>query len=322
MNKIPFGIRLLIGRILGLVPVIAGLAAISFAVLALVPGDPALALAGPDADPATISILRARYGLDRPLPQRFVIWAGYAVTGDLGRSIQTGRPVAAMIQEALGPTLLLALAALLLSLAVALPLGVGAAARRGGGLLDTLAALLAVAGLSLPTFWLGTLLVLGFAVHLGWLPASGPGETPAEALRHLVLPALTLGTGLAASTLRMTRAALLDVLPAHFVRTARAKGLAPGAVLSRHAMRPALLPIITLLGVQAGQLAGGMVVTETLFAWPGIGKLLVDAIFVRDYPVVMGALIVTASLSVLANTAADVAAVSLDPRLRTQRGGP
>jgi peptide/nickel transport system permease protein len=311
---------LLIGRVVGLVPVLVVLAAISFAVLALAPGDPAIALAGPDADPTTLATLRTRYGLDRPVVERFAIWAGHAVTGDLGRSIQTGRPVAAMIREALRPTLVLVLAATVLSVTIAVPLGVAAAAGRDGAL-DILASLLAISGLSLPSFWVGTLLVLGFAVHLGWLPASGAGDTPLEALRHLVLPAVTLGVGLAAQMLRMTRAALLEVLPENFVRTAHAKGLAPSVVLRRHALRAALTPIIMLLGVQAGQLIGAMVVTETVFAWPGIGKLLIDAIFARDEPVVLGALIVTASLSVMVNAAADLAAVSLDPRLRMPRDG-
>jgi peptide/nickel transport system permease protein len=310
--------RLLIGRALGLPPLLIGISIISFALLALVPGDPAVALAGPDADPATIATLRARYGLDGPLPERFLTWAGYAVVGDLGRSIQSGRQVSEMIAEALGPTLLLAGTALALSLSVAVPLGALAAYRRDG-MLDIAASLLALAGMSLPAFWLGMVLILEFSVRLGWLPASGwvgCWEAPGEALRHLVLPALTLGAGLAAATTRMTRAAVLDVLPADHVRTARAKGLPPGLVLRRHVLRPAIAPIATLLGLQTGQLLGGMVVTETVFAWPGLGKLLIDAIFARDQPVVLGTLLVTATLFVVSSAAVDLLAAAVDPRLR------
>ena len=310
--------RALARRLIALVPVLLGLSVLTYALLAMVPGDPVVTLLGLEATPESIATLRARYALDQPLPLRFLSWLGHAATGDLGRSIQTGRPVLGMVGAALVPTLQLAGAALLASLLIALPAGVVAATRRGRAA-DAAASLVALAGLSLPSFWLGILLILAFSIHLPWLPSSGYvpfADAPLDALRHLVLPALTLGAALAAATMRMTRGAMLDVLPAEFVRTARAKGLPNRRVVWRHALRPALVPIVTLVGVQLGQLLGGVVVTETVFAWPGIGKLIVDAIFARDYPVVQGAILVTATLFVLVNVAADTLCLAIDPRTR------
>ena len=310
--------RALAGRIIALVPVLLGLSLLTFVLLALVPGDPVVTMLGLEADAQSIATLRARYALDQPLPVRFVSWLGLALTGDLGRSIQTGRPVLAMVGAALVPTLQLAAAALLVSLVIAIPAGVVSAVRRGG-VADAGASLLALAGLSLPSFWVGILLILAFSIRLPWLPSSGYVpflSDPVAAIRHLALPALTLGAALAAATTRMTRGALLDVLPADYVRTARAKGLAERRVVWRHALVPALAPVVTLVGLQLGQLLGGVVVTETVFAWPGIGKLIVDAIFARDYPVVQGAILVTATLFVLVNLVSDTIALSIDPRTR------
>lgn len=305
-------------RLAALVPVLFGLSALTYGLLALVPGDPVVTLLGLEATPEAIATLRARYALDQPLPLRFLSWLGHAVTGDLGRSIQTGRPVLGMVGAALVPTLQLAAAALLASLAIALPAGVTAATRRGR-LPDAAASLAALAGLSLPSFWLGILLILTFSIRLPWLPSSGYvpfSQAPLEAFRHLLLPALTLGAALAAATMRMTRSAMLDVLPSEFIRTALAKGLTGRRVVWRHALRPALAPIVTLVALQLGQLLGGVVVTETVFAWPGIGKLIVDAIFARDYPVVQGAILVTATLFVLTNLLADMLCLAIDPRTR------
>lgn len=305
-------------RLATLAPVLLGLSALSFALLSMVPGDPVTAMLGLEADPAAIAALRAKYALDAPLPVRFAAWLGHALQGDLGRSIQTGRPVLRMVLDALGPTLLLAAAALLLSLLVAVPAGVVAATRRNRGE-DFAASFAALCGLSLPSFWLGILLILGLSIRWPLLPSSGyvaPTQDPAEALRHLALPALTLGAALAAATMRMTRSAMLEVLPAAFVRTAHAKGLPSRRVVWRHALRPALMPVVTLVGLQLGQLLGGVVVTETVFAWPGIGKLIVDAIFARDYPVVQGAILVTATGFVLVNLCIDLLYAALDPRVR------
>ena len=308
-------------RLAALVPVLFGLSALTYGLLALVPGDPIVTLLGLEATPEAIATLRARYALDQPLPLRFLSWLGHAVTGDLGRSIQTGRPVLGMVGAALVPTLQLAAAALLVSLTIALPAGVTAATRRGR-MPDAAASLAALVGLSLPSFWLGILLILTFSIRLPWLPSSGYvpfSQAPLEAFQHLLLPALTLGAALAAATMRMTRSAMLDVLPSEFIRTALAKGLTGRRVVWRHALRPALAPIVTLVALQLGQLLGGVVVTETVFAWPGIGKLIVDAIFARDYPVVQGAILVTATLFVVTNLLADMLCLAIDPRTRDAR---
>lgn len=310
--------RLLAGRLLALIPVLFGLSLLTYVLLALVPGDPVVTLLGLEATPEAIATLRARFGLDQPLPIRFALWLAHAATGDLGRSIQTGRPVLSMVGTALVPTLQLAGAALLVSLLIAIPAGVTAATRRGRAA-DAAASVAALAGLSLPSFWLGILLILGFSIRLHLLPSSGYVpflQSPLQAVEHILLPALTLGAAMAAATMRMTRGAMLDVLPAEFVRTAEAKGLGRHRVVWRHALVPALGPVVTLVGVQLGQLLGGVVVTETVFAWPGVGKLIVDAIFARDYPVVQGAILVTATLFVLVNLVVDMLCLAIDPRTR------
>lgn len=312
--------RAIAGRVIALLPILFGLSVLSFTLLAMVPGDPVTAMLGLEASPEAIATLRAKFALDQPLPVRFLAWFGNLLQGDLGRSIQTGRPVLEMVVTALGPTLLLAGAALLVSLAIALPAGIVAATRRNRPA-DFAVSLVALCGLSLPSFWLGILLILGLSIAWPVFPASGYAPLLADpwaALRHLVLPAATLGVALAGASMRMTRSAMLEVLPADFIRTAHAKGLGPRRVVWRHALRNALIPIVTLVGIQLGQLLGGVVVTETVFAWPGIGKLVVDAIFARDYPVVQGAILVTATLFVLLNLATDLICVTLDPR---QRGG-
>jgi peptide/nickel transport system permease protein len=308
-------------RLLALVPVLFGLCVLSFVLLALVPGDPVTAMLGMEADPTAIATLRAKYALDQPLPLRFAAWFGHVLIGDLGRSIQTGRPVTTTVLTALVPTLQLGLAALFVSLCIAIPAGIIAAARRNSAA-DMAASVAALTGLSLPSFWLGILLILALSIRVPLLPSSGyvPILTnPLDAMRHLILPALTLGVAMAAATMRMTRAAMLDVLSMDYIRTARAKGLSRHRVVWRHALRNALLPVVTLVGLQLGQLLGGVVVTESVFAWPGIGKLTVDAIFARDYPVVQGAILVTATLFVLINLGTDLLYAVLDPRLRVQR---
>ena len=311
--------RLLLGRVAALLPILFGLSVLSFLLLAMVPGDPVTAMLGLEASPEAIATLRTRFALDEPLPLRFAAWLGAVLTGDFGRSIQTGRPVFGMVAEALGPTCILALAALLISLTIALPAGIVAATRRNRPA-DFVVSIVALCGLSMPSFWLAILLILGLSISLPWFPSSGYVPLladPLGALHHLVLPAATLGVMLAAASMRMTRAAMLDVLPADFIRTAQAKGLPQRRVVWRHALRNALIPIVTLVGIQLGQLLGGVVVTETVFSWPGIGKLVVDAIFARDYPVVQGAILVTASLFVTLNLLTDLACLALDPRQRS-----
>jgi peptide/nickel transport system permease protein len=311
--------RAIAGRVIALLPILFGLSVLSFTLLAMVPGDPVTAMLGLEASPEAIATLRAKFALDEPLPVRFLAWFGNLLQGDLGRSIQTGRPVLEMVVTALGPTLLLAGAALLVSLAIALPAGIVAATRRNRPA-DFAVSLVALCGLSLPSFWLGILLILTLSIAWPIFPASGYASLltdPWTALRHLVLPAATLGVALAGASMRMTRSAMLEVLPADYIRTAHAKGLGPRRVVWRHALRNALIPIVTLVGIQLGQLLGGVVVTETVFAWPGIGKLVVDAIFARDYPVVQGAILVTATLFVLLNLMTDLICLALDPRQRS-----
>ncbi|MFC0407059.1 ABC transporter permease [Roseomonas elaeocarpi] len=313
--------RMILGRLVSLLPVLFGLCVLSFALLSMVPGDPVTAMLGLEADPTAIAALRAKYALDDPLPVRFLAWFGQVLTGDLGRSIQTGRPVTAVIGAALIPTLQLGLAATVVSLVIAIPAGIVAAARRNSAA-DLAASVIALCGLSLPSFWLGILLIMALSIGLPLLPSSGYApflEDPGAALAHIVLPALTLGAAMAAATMRMTRAAMIEVLSADYIRTARAKGLSRRRVIWRHGLRNALLPVVTLIGLQLGQLLGGVVITESVFSWPGIGKLTVDAIFARDFPVVQGAILVTATLFVLVNLATDVLYAVLDPRLRARR---
>ncbi|TCR79554.1 ABC transporter permease [Rhizobium sp. BK376] len=310
--------KLLISRVLSTVPVLFGLCVLSYTLLAMIPGDPVTAMLGMDASPDAIAALRAKFALDQPLPIRFLSWFGHLLTGDLGRSIQSGRPVLDMVMTALVPTIQLGLAALLISLLIAIPAGVISASRRNTAA-DYGVSLLSLAGLSLPSFWLAILLVLFLSIRLQLFPSTGYvafSDDPASALRHITLPAITLGVALAASTMRMTRAAMLEVLNADYIRTARAKGLPRRRVIWKHALRNALIPVTTLVGLQLGQLMGGVVVTETVFAWPGIGKLTVDAIFSRDYPVVQGAILASAVLFVFINLATDLLYAVLDPRLR------
>jgi peptide/nickel transport system permease protein len=310
--------RYLATRLTSLVPILFGTSVVAFLLIRLVPGDPAVALLGLEADARSLAALRQQLALDQPIVVQYATWLGHILTGDFGRSIQGGRAVFPLLIGALAPTTLLSAAALVISLVIAIPAGIVAAVSRNSGA-DYTASLLALCGLSLPSFWLGILLILAFSIYLPLFPASGyvsPWVDPVAHLRHLVLPALTLGAALAAATMRMTRAAMLEVLRADYVRTARAKGLSRRRVIWVHALRNARIPIVTLLGIQLGQLLGGVVITETVFSWPGIGKLTVDAIFARDYPVVQGAVLLTATLFVLINLLTDLVYTVLDPRVR------
>lgn len=304
-------------RLLSLVLVLFGSSIVAFLLIRLAPGDPALARLGLEADAASVAAVRQSFALDQPIALQYVSWLSHVASGDLGRSLQTGRPVVSLLLGSLGPTVLLSLAALVVSAAIAIPAGVLAASRHNR-LWDYALSLAATCALSVPSFWLGLLLVLAFAIHLPLLPASGyvsPAADPLGFLRHLALPTLTLSIALMASSLRITRAAMLEILGADFIRTARAKGLGPGAVLIRHALPHAMVPIVTLLGIQTVQLFGGVVVIETLFGWPGLGKLMVDAVFARDYPLVQGAVLLTATLFLLINSATDLLYGRLDARI-------
>jgi peptide/nickel transport system permease protein len=311
-------LRVVLIRLASLLPILFGISVVTFSLIRLVPGDPVIALLGMEADPASLAALRSKLALDKPVVVQFFVWVGRILTGDFGRSIQGGRDVLQQLLGALWPTALLSLAALVVSLLISIPAGIIAATRRNS-LADYSASLVALCGLSMPSFWLGILLIMGLSIAWPIFPASGyvaPGTDPAGFLRHLVLPAVTLGAALAAATMRMTRATMLEVLRADYVRTARAKGLSERVVVWRHALLNARMPIVTLLGIQLGQLLGGVVITETVFSWPGIGKLTVDAIFARDYPMVQGAVLLTATLFVLINLATDLVYTALDPRVR------
>jgi peptide/nickel transport system permease protein len=291
---------------------------IVFAGVRMIPGDPARVLAGTDADAAGLQEIREKYGLNDPLPVQYLRWLGLALRGDLGESIRTRQPVAATVAIKLPITIELALLSLLVALAIALPAGIVAAMRRNTAW-DVLASAVSLCGVSIPNFWLGIMLILLISVHLGWLPASGfvpLAEDPLGNLKRMVMPAFVLGTGLAAVLMRQTRNAMIEVLSQDYIRTARAKGLAQPAVVIRHALRNGLIPVVTILGLQMGALMGGAVVTEQIFVLPGFGRLIVEAVFTRDYPLVQGVVLLTASSYVLINLLVDVSYTVLNPRIR------
>ncbi len=308
----------LLRRIALIVPTLFFVSVLIFGLQQLLPGDPALALAGEERDPAVIAFLREKYHLDQPLPVRYALWIGGVMRGDLGESIRIKRPVLDLVLEKLPVTGELALFAMLFSLAIGVPAGILAAVKNNTAI-DYGATMAALWGLSIPNFWLGILLILLFSVELGWLPASGfvsPAESLKQNLLTLLMPAFVLGNAIAAVMMRHTRSAMLQVLSADYVRTARAKGLSEGRVVLRHALRNALVPVVTLGALEFGQLLSGAVLTEQVFTIPGFGKLIVDAVFNRDYAVVQGVVLCTALAYILLNLLADVAYVLINPRLR------
>jgi peptide/nickel transport system permease protein len=291
---------------------------IVFAGVRAIPGDPARVLAGAEADESGLEEIREKYGLNDRVAVQYLRWVGHALRGDLGVSIRTRQPVAATVAQKLPITIQLTVLSILVALAIAIPAGVLAAVKRNSAW-DVLMSGLSLGGVSIPNFWLGIMLILLVSVRLGWLPASGyvpPWEDPIDNLRRMLMPALVLGTGLAAVLMRQTRNAMIEVLSADYVRTARAKGLAQPAVVVRHALRNSLIPVVTILGLQMGALMSGAVVTEQIFVVPGFGRLIVEAVFTRDYPVVQGVVLVTASAYVLINLLVDVSYSVLNPRIR------
>jgi peptide/nickel transport system permease protein len=289
-----------------------------FGLQQLLPGDPAIVLAGEDRDPAAVEHLRRKLNLDRPLPVRYFLWVGGVVKGDLGESLRVQKPVVDLILEKLPVTVQLASMAIVIAILIGVPAGVVSAVKKDTAW-DYAANLFALWGLSTPNFWLGILLILLFAVQLGWLPASGyvsPFEDLRANLAAMIMPAFVLGNSFAAVLMRHTRSAMLQVLSADYVRTARAKGLAERVVILKHALRNALIPVITLGALGFGELLGGTVLTETVFTIPGFGKLVVDAVFNRDYAVVQGVVLVTATAYILLNLLADLAYFLVNPRLR------
>jgi len=302
--------RYLLRRLLLTIPVLLGVATLVFALIHLVPGDPAQSMLGEGAAPQDVEALRSRLGLDRPLPVQYVAFMRGLAHGDLGTSLRYGTPVSREIGARLPATARLAVAAMGVALVIALPLGILGAVFRGTSI-DHAAMTVALAGISMPNFWLGPLLAILFAVKLGWLPVSGSGDW-----RHLVLPAATLGAALAAILARMTRASLLEELREVYVLAARARGFSRLRAVLRHAFRNSLIPVVTVVGLQFGVVLTGTIITETIFAWPGLGRLLIQSIGFRDYPLLQGCILLIALTYVAVNLLTDLAYGALDPRIR------
>lgn len=304
-------------RRLLLLPITAlGVSVLVFLVLHLVPGNPAQVIAGADAPPATVQAIEHELGLDRPLPEQYWNYLRRVLHGDLGRSLRSKRPVISDIKDALPNTLALAALAAAVTPVIAIPLGMIAATRQGTAV-DTTVTFLSTIGITTPVFAIGLLLIFVFGIRFSWLPISGIGGSlwSLDGLRHAILPAITLSLGSIAVVTRLSRSALLEVLNQDYIRTARAKGLKERSVILRHGFKNALLPVVTVYGLQIGALLSGAVVTETVFAWPGIGRLAVSAIQGRDFPVVQGCLLVVATVFVLVNLAVDLLYALIDPRI-------
>lgn len=302
--------RYILRRLLYAIPVMLVVSLIVFGILHIAPGDPATMLAGEDARPEDVAAIKANYGLDQPLYVQYGVWLGNALRGDFGRSIVTRRPVMDEIATRLPSTVQLAVSALFLAVILGMIVGVISATRQYSAL-DHGVMVLALLGVSMPVFWLGLMLIMIFAVELRWLPTGGTGT-----IQQLVLPAVTLGAASTAIIARMTRSSMLEVVRQDYIRTARAKGLMERVVLVRHALKNALIPVATVVGIEFGYLLGGAVITETVFSRPGLGRMLVTSINSRDFPVVQGTLMLLAGSFVLVNLLVDILYGFLDPRIR------
>ncbi|ADH64352.1 binding-protein-dependent transport systems inner membrane component [Allomeiothermus silvanus DSM 9946] len=325
-------------RLLGLIPVLLGISLLVFLFLHLIPGDPAVVLLGERANPEQVESLRERLGLNQPLPTQYVLFLRDLLSGDLGTSIFNLLPIRDQLANRWPATFELALSAMLIAVILGIPLGILAAVRKNS-LWDNASTIFSLIGVSMPVFWLGLLLIYLFAVNLHWLPPSGrisieggnafqaisgfflldallQRRAMGDVLSHLILPALTLGTIPLAILMRITRSAMLEVLSQDYVRTARAKGLAERVVIFRHALKNALLPVVTIVGLQFGTLLGGAILTETIFSWPGIGLWLYEGILNRDYPVVQGGVVFVALIFVIVNLLVDLSYALLDPRIQ------
>jgi len=313
--------RYLAQRLAGAIPTLLGVSVLTFAFIRLIPGDAIAARLGTSTalDPDQLASLRSYFGLDQPLPVQFWTWLTSLLHGDAGYSIRTGRPVLVEIAQRLPATLELTVAAAVIAIAVGVPLGL-VSALRPRSRLDVIVRIGGLVALSLPSFWLGTLIIVFFSLYLRWLPNTGGyvefAQDPLANLGLLLFPAITLGLALAGATMRMTRSAMLDVLGADYVRTANAKGLAPSVVVRRHVLKNGLIVVVTLLGIQVGQLLGGTVVVEEIFSVPGVGRMLLAAIVQRDYALVQGAVLGIAVLFVGVNIVVDLLYGYLDPRIR------
>jgi len=303
-------LQYLLKRLLGLIPTLLIVAVLVFMFVHLLPGDPARLAAGPDATPATVELVRQDLGLDRPLPEQFVRFAGGVLRGDFGRSLRTKRPVSTEIAERFMPTLWLTVAAMSWSVLFGMIIGTLSAVWRNRWP-DRLGMTLAVSGISFPAFALGMLLMQIFAVQLRWLPTIG-----ADSWRHYILPSLTLGAAVAAIMARFTRSSFVDILQDDYIRTARAKGLSETVVVLKHGLRNALVPVVTMMGLQFGFLLGGSIVVEVVFNWPGMGRLLIDAVDMRDYPVIQGLVLLFSLEFILINLIVDVLYAVINPTIR------
>jgi peptide/nickel transport system permease protein len=305
-------------RLLSMLPVVAIVAMFVFLLLHLAPGDPAAIIAGDNATPQNIAQIRTALGLDEPIWKQFLVWAGSLVRGDLGKSMFWNEPVAALIAQRAEPTLSLALTTLSVAVVLAISMGVTAAAK-AGTVIDRFVMGFAVCGFSVPVFVVGYLLIFVFAIALKWLPVQGYtpiAEGMAPWLRNLVLPSIALGLAYVALIARITRATMLDVLAEDYIRTGRAKGVTARSLLLKHALKNAAVPIVTVIGIGVALLIGGVVITETVFNIPGVGRLVVDAIARRDYPIIQGVIIVFSGIYVLVNLVVDLSYTLLDPRIR------
>jgi len=312
-------LRFLVRRIAILLPTLLFVSIIIFGLQQLLPGDPAIAMAGEERDPETIEQIREKYNLNKPIPVRYWLWISGVLQGDFGESIRIQLPVSQLLVEKLPVTIELAVLAMLVALSIGIPAGI-ISALYNGRWPDYVANVVGLWGLSTPNFWLGIMLILLFSVELGWLPASGyvePGEDLLGNLEAMIMPAFVLGNGIAAVMMRHTRSAMLQVLSSDYIRTARAKGLYERMVIFKHALRNAAVPVITLGALEFGQLLSGAVLTEQIFSIPGFGKLIVDAVFNRDYAVVQGVVLCTATAYILLNLLADIAYFLVNPRLRS-----
>jgi ABC-type dipeptide/oligopeptide/nickel transport system permease component len=315
--------RYIVRRLIFMVPVTFLVTVIAFGLLRLAPGDPVLVFAGEERDPETLNQIRRSLGLDQPLPFQYVAWLGHAAQGDFGRSIRTRQRVTDAIVERIPATLELGGAALVLSVTVSLVIGTLSAVKRNSPL-DLAATGFTVAGVSLPNFFLGLMLILIFGLVLRLFPPGGYApfiDNPAENLRRLILPAITLATASTAVNMRQIRSSLLDVLSQDYIRTARAKGLSQNRVIVAHALKNGLIPVVTLIGLQIGALIEGAVITESIFFWPGVGRLVVDSISGRDYPVVQAIVLMSALTYMLSTLVVDIVYGYLDPRISVGRGG-
>jgi peptide/nickel transport system permease protein len=305
-------------RLLQSIFLVWGCATLVFFMIRMIPGDPVVMMLGPEYTPEAAAAIRLKLGLNEPLPVQYVRWFGNLLTGDLGGSIATGETVAGIIKSGLPKTLSLAAVSFLIAVVIAVPAGIIAALKRNS-VFDYGASIISFVGVSMPSFWVGIILILIFAVRLRWLPAIGYAELGehgfVEWFKRLILPSIAIGTGYSAILMRFVRAGLLEVLGSDYVRTARAKGVRERTVVLHHALRNSLIPVVTVIGIQLALLLSGAVVTETVFSIRGIGRILVGAIFDRDYPIVQGVILLIAVIFVLANLIVDIVYTFLDPRI-------